>query len=217
MKLSKLLLACAGILMCACSPETDPVLLPTAKFSYVVNGLTVSFKSESTNAYIYEWRFGDGTTADDPEPVHTYAKAGNYTVVLKASTQTHSSTISHVVTVTEDKIDNNYCIVNVVNQTGYSPTIDIAGHTLAYAKPNETFQMELYERWITLSQLYENMGDIETEVMGKSVLVEVGFVELWQGYPDAIPAASRYYAFQKGRQYDLIIVSTTEIKIELKI
>ena len=217
MKLSRLLLTIAGAILCACSPEPDPVKLPTADFSYIVNGLTVAFRSESTNAIYYDWQFGDGTTADEPEPVHTYAKAGNYTVVLKASNQTHKSTVNKIVTVTDNSVDNNYCIVNVINQTSYSPSIDIAGYTIAFAKPNETTQLELYERWLTMKQLHTEMGSVETDVIGKSVPVEISFYELWEGLPAEVPSVMRYYVFQKGREYNLTIISQTDIKIELKI
>ncbi len=33
----------------------------------------------------YEWDFGDGTTANEPNPSHTYAAAGRYSVVLSAT------------------------------------------------------------------------------------------------------------------------------------
>ncbi len=44
--------------------------------------LAVRFKNRSRNAASFRWEFGDETTSDEPEPSHTYAKPGAYTVVL---------------------------------------------------------------------------------------------------------------------------------------
>ena len=43
---------------------------------------TVRFTSNCPGAVTYQWLFGDGTTSSDPNPVHTYTTAGNFTVRL---------------------------------------------------------------------------------------------------------------------------------------
>ena len=50
-------------------------------FGVSVNGLTVAF-SDSASGTIgtYLWTFGDGNTSASPNPTHTYAAPGNYTV-----------------------------------------------------------------------------------------------------------------------------------------
>jgi PKD repeat protein len=50
--------------------------------------LTVQFTDRSTgNPTMWSWDFGDGGTDSVANPVHTYAKAGSYTVKLSASNQ----------------------------------------------------------------------------------------------------------------------------------
>jgi len=44
----------------------------------------VEFQNTSTNATLYSWDFGDGTTSTDVSPIHTYNSQGLYTVTLIA-------------------------------------------------------------------------------------------------------------------------------------
>lgn len=62
-----------------------PTAMPTANFSYVKDGNTVTFENTSTNATSYMWDFGDGATSTETSPVHTYAGDGDYTVTLTAT------------------------------------------------------------------------------------------------------------------------------------
>lgn len=47
---------------------------------YVVS--SVRFNNTSSKSGAVTWDFGDGTTSNEPNPVHKYAKAGNYQVTL---------------------------------------------------------------------------------------------------------------------------------------
>lgn len=44
----------------------------------------ISFQNASENAEEYVWDFGDGNTATQPTPNHTFREAGNYLVMLEA-------------------------------------------------------------------------------------------------------------------------------------
>ncbi|GLQ87769.1 PKD domain-containing protein [Dyella flagellata] len=59
---------------------------PVANFSDSTNGLTASFTNSSTDSdgtvVSSSWDFGDGSTATDTSPSHTYAAAGTYNVTL---------------------------------------------------------------------------------------------------------------------------------------
>lgn len=61
---------------------------PTASFlhNHALNDRTVSFQDTSSDAngaiVSWAWDFGDGATATDRNPVHTYAANGTYTVLL---------------------------------------------------------------------------------------------------------------------------------------
>ncbi|WP_286269438.1 trypsin-like serine protease [Thalassotalea hakodatensis] len=61
---------------------------PVAQFSAAVNALTVSFTDQSSDdqaVVTYLWNFGDGNTSTQPNPTHSYAQAGSYTVSLTVS------------------------------------------------------------------------------------------------------------------------------------
>ena len=62
-----------------------PSAQPTAGFTYVKDGNTVTFTNTSSNATMYSWDFGDGNTSMEENPVHTYTGDGDYTVTLTAS------------------------------------------------------------------------------------------------------------------------------------
>ena len=60
---------------------------PIASFQFAVsedNYLEVTFTDYSQNATSYSWNFGDGESSTEANPVHTYAAAGSYDIVLTA-------------------------------------------------------------------------------------------------------------------------------------
>ena len=64
--------------------------------------LTVSFTDSSTGGTLsgWNWSFGDGTVSADPNPVHTFSVAGNYSVNLSSLNSCGNSNSSvHVITV----------------------------------------------------------------------------------------------------------------------
>ncbi len=56
--------------------------LPDANFSTTKNGLSIDLLPTDTVAAAYLWQFGDGNTALDMKPSHTYTNNGNYLVEL---------------------------------------------------------------------------------------------------------------------------------------
>jgi PKD repeat protein len=71
---------------------------PVAKFAFTVEGLRVNFIDQSTGPPdTWMWDFGDGGRSFARDPVHTYAAAGNYTVVLTVSNAAGQSVSSQVV------------------------------------------------------------------------------------------------------------------------
>jgi len=57
--------------------------------------LTVQFTDKSTNSPTsWSWAFGDGTTSNEQNPTHTYAKAGMYSVKLKVSNSAGTNGLS---------------------------------------------------------------------------------------------------------------------------
>lgn len=54
-----------------------------SKFDYqLLNSNTVQFNNQSGNATSFQWDFGDGTSSNMENPLHTYSSSGNYDVTL---------------------------------------------------------------------------------------------------------------------------------------
>lgn len=83
------------VIMISC--QKDP---PTADFSYVVDGLTVTFTSVVTNTDSYSWDFGDNETSTEADPVHVFEAAGDFDVTLTAKGEGGSDEVEKTVTVT---------------------------------------------------------------------------------------------------------------------
>lgn len=66
--------------------------------------VTANFTNDYPDAELYEWDFGDGTTASGLNPIHTYTTGGNYTVTLTTTNCGASETISEVIDVPLDPI-----------------------------------------------------------------------------------------------------------------
>ena len=72
---------------------------PVAGFRSDVAEKTVTLTNLSYDATTYLWDFGDGQTSSEANPVHTYASAGLYTIVLTASRGGASAQVSEEVTI----------------------------------------------------------------------------------------------------------------------
>ena len=72
---------------------------PIAGFSESNVGLTYIFSNSSSDAYSYEWAFGDGGTSTEKDPSHDYTLAGSYTVQLIAFNGCGSDTTTIQITV----------------------------------------------------------------------------------------------------------------------
>ncbi|MBN2411095.1 PKD domain-containing protein [candidate division KSB1 bacterium] len=66
--------------------ETSMNQPPVADFTFTVSGLEVTFSDQSTdpdgNITATNWNFGDGSTSNEQNPVHSYAAGGTYIVTL---------------------------------------------------------------------------------------------------------------------------------------
>jgi len=72
----------AGMDMLSISELIEVNPLPLALFSTVQAGLEIEFVNSSMEANQFLWFFGDGDTATDINPVHTYDQFGTYSVTL---------------------------------------------------------------------------------------------------------------------------------------
>jgi hypothetical protein len=99
-----------------------------ASFSHTANGLQISFANNSSFANDYLWDFGDGSTSNVTNPVHTYAAPGNYTVTLQSSNCFSQDAIASIVSVGTSGIFE----LNNLSWFFPNPTSDI----LQIANPN---------------------------------------------------------------------------------
>ena len=72
--------------------------LASPSFTTSSDGNTVTFINTSTNATSYSWDFGDGNGSTASNPMNTYPDDGQYTVILTATNDCGSETITQIVT-----------------------------------------------------------------------------------------------------------------------
>ena len=70
-----------------------------AGFTSSAAGRTVTFTNSSSNATSYSWAFGDGNFSTDTNPIHEYADDGTYTVVLSATNDCGTVTMSETIVI----------------------------------------------------------------------------------------------------------------------
>lgn len=130
---------------------------PTAAFDVVFDAAdyrNVTFNNSSLNATLYAWDFGDGTTAIEKSPTHSYSAEGNYTVMLTASNSIGESNVftqivAAVAPITVDfdavidATDNKKVVFtnNSVNASNYSWDFG-DGNTSTDVSPTHTYATE---------------------------------------------------------------------------
>jgi len=80
-KLAGVMLVALPFLMSSCGEDEVPA--PTVSISFTIsedNDHEVNFSAVATDTDTYLWEFGDDETSTEQNPVHTYAKGGEYTV-----------------------------------------------------------------------------------------------------------------------------------------
>jgi hypothetical protein len=73
--------------------KNEPV--PNAGFIFIGDNeykapCNLTFTNTSTNAFSFDWQFGDGTTSVEKNPRHTYNKPGKYIIKLRSYTQSRN-------------------------------------------------------------------------------------------------------------------------------
>jgi PKD repeat protein len=91
---------------------------PSVQFTTNTTGTTVNFNNQTTGATSYAWNFGDGNTSTQANPAHTYASAGNYTVVLVATNACGTAQATNQVSVVLPPV----AAIQASQTTGCSPT-----------------------------------------------------------------------------------------------
>ena len=74
------------LLAIGCKKDDDDNKEPKAAFTWQLTDVPgqVKFTNASTNAQIFEWKFGDGTASTSTSPAHLYEENDSFIVTLKA-------------------------------------------------------------------------------------------------------------------------------------
>lgn len=79
--------------------EVEVLTPPLPDFSFEADGLQVVFLNTSQNATDFTWNFGDGTSSNEANPIHTYPTGGVYEVTLSAANADCGVAVSQTVAV----------------------------------------------------------------------------------------------------------------------
>jgi PKD repeat protein len=165
---------------------------PVASFQFAVdadNFLKVTFTNFSQNATSYSWDFGDGESSTEQNPVHIYAAADSYTVVLTAKNAANTSaTFSKTI----ELEDPNTALAKLAGETsktwklfregtslGVGP--DVAGARSWFALENLGARPCVYYHEFTFARdgsfTFDDMGSFwgETAVFAGTAFNEVCF------------------------------------------
>ena len=160
--------------------------------------LTVNFTDQSTNSPTsWAWDFGDGTTSEEQNPVHTYQNTGSYTVQLTATNGHGSNTLTkdNYITVTSGggngqpcpgtptvtDIDGNvYNTVLIGDQCwmkeNLNTTRDAAGNNITrYCYDNNTTNCDLYGGLYTWATVMNGAGSSNNNPSGVQGICPTGW------------------------------------------
>jgi PKD repeat protein len=77
----------------------NTTLPATANFTKNVSGVTVQFTNQSTEAFAYNWSFGDGNFSTQKDPSHTYLSYGTFAVRMIAFNTCKNDTSYQTITI----------------------------------------------------------------------------------------------------------------------
>lgn len=123
-------IAFAVCLLTNCKKKTETKPAPVVDFSYTGSNSApgiVSFTNLTQNATSYTWDFGDGTTATDVSPSHTFVNGGSYTVKLTANGEGGNNIVTKTLTVSAYKIKTSTYYSNSQNYGTDTYTYNLDG------------------------------------------------------------------------------------------
>jgi PKD repeat protein len=125
----------AGLFIESNDPDAPEVTIPVqltvlepaaiAGVTYTVDGLQVTFDATATGpALTFAWDFGDGSTSDLEDPVHTYAAGGCYTVTLVVSNECGDATWTEQICLCEEATGADFT---------WTPTTPLVGQMVDFS------------------------------------------------------------------------------------
>ena len=134
-KYKVVLIASNGDKISQTTKDIDIIGNPLADFDFISSNdflvpSPVTFTNKSKNSSSYFWDFGDGSTSNEKDPIHTYANAGTYKIDLKATNFSVQNIKSQIITIKSiqasqlEKLSKTWIATSVkkdnVDQTGYT-------------------------------------------------------------------------------------------------
>lgn len=99
------------IIFNGCKDDDNNVPVIDVVYQLEVEGNQVTFKNETQGANTYRWDFGDGSSSEEANPVHTYPGKGKYVATLFATTASghteEGSTVIRIAKTTPVKLNDN--------------------------------------------------------------------------------------------------------------
>jgi gliding motility-associated-like protein len=131
---------------------------------------TVEFadSSKGSTAITYVWDFGDGTTSNDPSPIHTYVNPGTYAVSLLVYTETgciDSSIYELPGNITVNPSPQSGFTINPQEVSIYEPRVEVITNPL---KPGENGILLMgdglqYNNQSSVLHLYSDTGNFDVK------------------------------------------------------
>ncbi|NTW31906.1 MAG: T9SS type B sorting domain-containing protein, partial [Bacteroidetes bacterium] len=139
-----------GTLVSASFVVTIPSGVADFNYTFQTNSV-VNFHNQTANCTIFEWNFGDGTTSDLQNPIHTYADTGIFIVEFTAINDIGCISIAQ-------KAIHIYPTFYLFVPNAFTPDKDGLNDYFAPIAVGITkSSMQIYNRWGTLIyQSYEN-------------------------------------------------------------
>ena len=122
---------------------TDKIAI--AEFEYEINTCkgSIQFINTSTNADLYYWEFGDGSSSTLENPEHEYDQGGFYSVALIASKNSCPDTLTEIVELINLKNIVFFPDAFTPNGDGFNDIYQIDGSSECFLEPNFIIQ----NRW----------------------------------------------------------------------
>ncbi|HEX5001192.1 MAG TPA: PKD domain-containing protein [Bacteroidia bacterium] len=133
------------------SQAVNVTALPVAAYtpnggSYTANTL-VNYTNQSLNSLSWFWDFGDGSSTSDADPSHAFQQAGNYQVVLIATSANGcTDTIAYPFVITDEPVSEPGGVVAV--PSAFTPDND-GNNDILYVKggPFVKFDFRVFNEW----------------------------------------------------------------------
>jgi PKD repeat protein len=172
--LSVLIICLSVVCVNSCKPKPKEVLTPefSVNKKYPDIGDTIRFKNESKNYKKLTWDFGDGTTSEEPNPVHIYKKAGTFSAKIRVDNGKEAKEYATKITV----LAANVTIV-------LPDTIVVGKEILFKTSGSEKYNWKVdsivvAQNTETIKQIFKKEGSHKVEILNPSTNSSVDLKEI---------------------------------------